>query len=1006
MAQRVTTAYGPGMVVDSDTVRGKTSYKVEGKGFSMWLEAAQIPEFGQLGWDYDPSRVDEDNSTVLPYNPQPQFLPHSGESTIQPNQHLDPEKRLSPADSRSFSPADSRPDMSHLFATRTAAGHFDVEIEENITFGGQKEYFVYCDGSLVFETRRSGVTALSTAEMIAEKYRNASDYSELDGAVYVATKTATDENGTAETWQDMSHLFAPHTAGVSVAPESDPSRGSWRATVTDCACGRNHVEWGRTKAEAEEMASETESAHRITFASRNLWMDSSHHREAISFHGLPPLNSGDTVQYVDNGHITQDYGVIVEYPATNAEGTGVSRNFAVVQWDNGSDEIVDIDNLLTASTHTADTYTDLAYTPTSTDEEFPGGTNVPDDHSIEDIQARLGSKYVQIPTHVDHFSLQARLDNDPAGVVNEVRMANFEQRGDLDPRMGQLWDLEHSDSNLRTAAWADVRKKATRLRRDGQVQMEAANPTAIVATVTGDHGIYQVAVLRSSALVGSSAVSEWTCSCPWGDWAFERQHTFVGRLCSHAYAALQELRSLTMRKEKPRDWSHSASRTVTAGDDLVGKQIQTEDGDVLTVSRYDADADAVYCTNDQGNEDDYGYGGAELGPYHKGEYRLAARKTAGLSWNYDPTADAEIARLGSEEFPIIGSVDDHGWNVWTPEDDFWGDATGAEGRAAAESKMNEIASQLNGVHATNTATRHPRLDGELSTQPGTNDTEMHHIPVSHERRRTDVQTGTPYSIAAMREAGWTENQIEAFLSDAGAGVQRDSIGSSDVAVLHEQHLQDINEDTGNPASPHGGDIRAARGVHARALRWEFHEYSTKPSRWNKDLGVFGYELYYFLVGNDPVSIEGNDGDWVLRKNGDSDRQYSDLSDAIVDAESTYLTSALREADLPENGLAADGTDAPNLIDVEDEDDIVAAFQRSAGAAALQGNSTDAGSGGGMDFAAAARAFLETGVEPGGMQRTAGRQFTLAEQQALMDEDAVGGPISQADLDLRGTHYPH
>lgn len=66
----------------------------------------------------------------------------------------------------------------------------DVDIEENVTFGGQTEYFVRVNGTPVFETRKTGVTAQSTADMIAARYRDAdpANMSELDGAPYLPEK--------------------------------------------------------------------------------------------------------------------------------------------------------------------------------------------------------------------------------------------------------------------------------------------------------------------------------------------------------------------------------------------------------------------------------------------------------------------------------------------------------------------------------------------------------------------------------------------------------------------------------------------------------------------------------------------------------------------------------------------------------------------------------------------------------------------------------------------------
>src|SRR5690606_13139774 len=97
-------------------------------------------------------------------------------------------------------------------------------------------------------------------------------------------------------------------------------------------------------------------------------------------------------------------------------------------------------------------------------------------------------------------------------------------------------------------AWKDVRAKAVRLRHSGQVMTRAANPDIIASQVTGDHGTYEVMVIRSNIFQGSSAVDSWSCECPWGQWAFKREHTFVGRMCSHAYATLLELQALGKAK--------------------------------------------------------------------------------------------------------------------------------------------------------------------------------------------------------------------------------------------------------------------------------------------------------------------------------------------------------------------------------------------------------------------------------------------------------------------------
>jgi len=580
MSQRVMTEFGPGVVVATETVRGRTQHRVEGEHFNIWVSAAQYSPFGQLEWDQGLPQL-QDNSTTLPYNPQPQFYPHGGESTIQPNQHLDTQKRLSPADSVSFEPRSLPGSGSRDFASsRRTAGDSEIGFDDNdvIQFVSQT-IDQYGDGD-------SGDTQSDWEELKAGM-----DYDELNGLVKDAY-----QNG--------------------VLSQINSSRMLWDLEA-DAGMGS-------------------------------------------SFYS----------------HVT----------ATDESGA-------------------------------ADTQVDQSYSPTSTDEDYPGGINVPDDHevpenfalgSVADTQARLGEKYIDIPVDVDRSTLQARLDDDPVRVVSDIKMRNFEVRANLDPRIGQALDLEAADSVIRTAAWADVRAKATRLRRSGAVQLEAANPTAIVATVTGDHGVYTVAVLRGSALTGNSSVSEWSCSCPWGDWAFEREHTYVGRLCSHAYAALQELRSLTMRKEKPRDWSHKAQRK-TAGD-----------------------------WDDDWSEPGEGYSDTFGDPY-----------TALLDfqgWAYAVGKPADEATLAEWAAPN-------------------GAATANPSEADLAYIRKDIAGEGDSTWQYNGA-RHQDPDADLATKPGTLTPDLMFVPKTHERRRVDLGADTGNWRTYAREAGWDLGEVEALVKHA------------------------------------------------------------------------------------------------------------------------------------------------------------------------------------------------------------------------------------------------
>jgi hypothetical protein len=102
------------------------------------------------------------------------------------------------------------------------------------------------------------------------------------------------------------------------------------------------------------------------------------------------------------------------------------------------------------------------------------------------------------------------------------------------------------DKSYRTAAWSDVREKAMRLRKEGKVTINDIGEGRIYATVQGDHGTYDTMIVKGGSMGGiggGQSITNWNCSCDWGRWAFKRQMTYIGRLCSHAYAAYLDMQS-------------------------------------------------------------------------------------------------------------------------------------------------------------------------------------------------------------------------------------------------------------------------------------------------------------------------------------------------------------------------------------------------------------------------------------------------------------------------------
>lgn len=81
-----------------------------------------------------------------------------------------------------------------------------------------------------------------------------------------------------------------------------------------------------------------------------------------------------------------------------------------------------------------------------------------------------------------------------------------------------------------------------RLRSSGQVKIVGHEKALTIAEVRGDHGTYTVRLFRLDP--DNNKLVTWSCSCPWGYWAFRRQYQYRGRVCSHALAVFYEARSL------------------------------------------------------------------------------------------------------------------------------------------------------------------------------------------------------------------------------------------------------------------------------------------------------------------------------------------------------------------------------------------------------------------------------------------------------------------------------
>jgi hypothetical protein len=182
-----------------------------------------------------------------------------------------------------------------------------------------------------------------------------------------------------------------------------------------------------------------------------------------------------------------------------------------------------------------------------------GGGRVDDDAGYNMHASALDERYADLMMDADfHNNPVAQFRHDPEAYIN--RVGHVHDEGDHNLRMAEYMDLVEANAGIREAAWADVRRKAMRLRAEGRVHPEDLSSDRIYATVEGDTGTYDTMISKKGAFGGfggGHSISNWHCSCEWGKWAFKRRYTYVGRLCSHGYAAYLTMQSAHMTG-KPR----------------------------------------------------------------------------------------------------------------------------------------------------------------------------------------------------------------------------------------------------------------------------------------------------------------------------------------------------------------------------------------------------------------------------------------------------------------------
>lgn len=333
----------------------------------------------------------------------------------------------------------------------------------------------------------------------------------------------------------------------------------------------------------------------------------------------------------------------------------------------------------------------LPYNPTPQVTDTEGSSTLQPTYEIDsdertspieslDVQSVLGKKYVKLKAQrPGKDTVAGRLLSDPERFCVEKRS---EQRlASVNQKYVDAFYLMDNDPLVREAAWKDVRRKAVRLRNSGNVTPQEVTPRAIYARVVGDHGTYDTIVVRGGATIGAGGITEWSCDCEWGKHAFLRKHTYIGRLCSHAYAAYMELQSQTRldinkdikkRPRKKRGPNFAPALTPLASLNVGEENFYPHTHETVHTDVDDGDytsyVDEVGGVQRSAGRDEYEYEGFTLSPsegWEEAELFAPNGDSLGVLYpDYDDTFNDE-SDLERALSTFVNGLSETEWNYYT-----------------------------------------------------------------------------------------------------------------------------------------------------------------------------------------------------------------------------------------------------------------------------------------------------------------------------------------------------
>ena len=173
------------------------------------------------------------------------------------------------------------------------------------------------------------------------------------------------------------------------------------------------------------------------------------------------------------------------------------------------------------------------------------------DHGANDYKTQHPLRVVRrLERHEWDGSKEASHQQDGgfADIADPIPEEEIVAHGSVDPY--EMLTLAAGDPDFKfhvTAAWADVRAKAKRIRSEGGVRITLASDGVVFGEVKGDHDVYETGVQRFPG--ARNSIATYSCGCKWGAYhwgAPDDFSRFAGRMCSHALALQYEAQSRGM----------------------------------------------------------------------------------------------------------------------------------------------------------------------------------------------------------------------------------------------------------------------------------------------------------------------------------------------------------------------------------------------------------------------------------------------------------------------------